>query len=244
MNRLTALTAPPLFLRPHLYGVRRQALGEILSAHGLPSYRAAQLFTWVYRKHRRDPAEMTDLPQTLRRELDQICDVALPKVASVQSTRDGNTHKFVLALADGARVECVSMRTPRRLTFCLSSQVGCALKCSFCATGLMGLERNLTPQEIVAQVLHMGDFHGWSDDRFNLVFMGMGEPLANYRHVVDAIHILHDPARLEPRRAADHGLDQRARATDPRARRARSAARARGVAPRHHRRASRSSWCR
>ena len=196
MNRLTALTAPPTISRPHLYGVRRQALGEILSAHGLPSYRAAQLFTWVYRKHRRDPAEMTDLPQTLRRELDQICDVALPKVASVQSTRDGNTHKFVLALADGARVECVSMRTPRRLTFCLSSQVGCALKCSFCATGLMGLERNLTPQEIVAQVLHMGDFHGWSDDRFNLVFMGMGEPLANYRHVVDAIHILHDPYGL------------------------------------------------
>ena len=72
------------------------------------------------------------------------------------------------------------MRTERRLTLCLSSQVGCALKCSFCATGLMGLKRNLSADEIVAQVIAMGDFHGWRDDRFNLVFMGMGEPLANY----------------------------------------------------------------
>src|SRR5690349_16203380 len=101
------------------------------------------------------------------------------------------THKFVLELEDRARVETVSMRTERRLTFCLSSQVGCALGCTFCATGRMGLERNLKPQEIVAQVLRMGDFHAWKDPRFNIVFMGMGEPLANYDAVVDAIRILH-----------------------------------------------------
>jgi 23S rRNA (adenine2503-C2)-methyltransferase len=88
------------------------------------------------------------------------------------------------------------MRTARRLTFCLSSQVGCALKCAFCATGLMGLERNLRPEEIVAQVAIMGDFHRWQDDRFNLVFMGMGEPLANYAAVLQAIRILHDPRGL------------------------------------------------
>src|SRR5260221_6942096 len=123
---------------------------------------------------------MTDVRAVLRRELPGWFDLALPSLASVHASPDGLTHKFVLALTDNARVECVSMRTERRLTFCLSSQVGCALKCTFCATGLMGLMRNLTAAEIVAQVLVMGDFHQWKDDRFNLVFMGMGEPLANY----------------------------------------------------------------
>jgi len=138
---------------------------------------------------------MTNLPAALRRGLDGVCDLALPQ-ASVLETADRQTHKFVLFLPDGARVECVSMRTPRRLTLCLSSQVGCALKCSFCATGLMGLKRNLLPGEIVAQVVAMGDFHHWRDERFNLVFMGMGEPLANYGAVLAAIRILHDPYGL------------------------------------------------
>jgi 23S rRNA (adenine2503-C2)-methyltransferase len=88
------------------------------------------------------------------------------------------------------------MRTPRRLTFCISSQVGCALKCSFCATGLMGLKRNLQSHEIVAQVMAMGDFHGWQDDRFNIVYMGMGEPLANLPAVTESVRILHDERGL------------------------------------------------
>jgi 23S rRNA (adenine2503-C2)-methyltransferase len=121
-----------------------------------------------------------------------VCTLRLPEVESVHATRDGDTHKFVLALEDGARVECVSMRTERRLTLCLSSQVGCALRCAFCATGLMGLRRHLRPEEIVAQVIAMGDFHGWEDERFNLVFMGMGEPLHNYRGTMEAVRILHD----------------------------------------------------
>src|SRR5439155_6325447 len=136
------------------------------------------------------------LPRGLRGSLGAICDLALPHAASVHSTPDGSTHKFVLELRDGRRVECVSMRAPRRLTFCLSSQVGCALKCSFCATGLMGLKRNLRPEEIVAQVVAMGEFLGWQDDRFNLVFMGMGEPLANYESVMRAIRVLHEPRGL------------------------------------------------
>jgi 23S rRNA (adenine2503-C2)-methyltransferase len=114
----------------------------------------------------------------------------------VHASGDGRTHKFVVALDDGSRVECVSMRTERRLTFCLSSQVGCALKCAFCATGLMGLKRNLTAAEIVAQIVVMGDFHGWRDDRFNLVYMGMGEPLANVEPVLESIRIVHDPHGL------------------------------------------------
>jgi 23S rRNA (adenine2503-C2)-methyltransferase len=88
------------------------------------------------------------------------------------------------------------MRTERRLTFCVSSQVGCALRCAFCATGLMGLKRNLGAGEIVTQVVAMGDFHRWNDERFNIVFMGMGEPLANYDAVIDAVRILRDERGL------------------------------------------------
>jgi 23S rRNA (adenine2503-C2)-methyltransferase len=88
------------------------------------------------------------------------------------------------------------MRTPKRLTFCISSQVGCALGCTFCATGLMGLKRNLKAHEIVAQVMAMGEFHGWRDDRFNIVYMGMGEPLANLAAVAESIRVLHDERGL------------------------------------------------
>src|SRR5205085_3670356 len=181
---------------PSFYGLARPELTERLAERGLPSYRAEQLFSWVYRKRHRTPDGMSNLPGELRARLGDLCDLGLPETSSVHRTRDGLTHKFVLGLADGARVECVSMRTERRLTFCLSSQVGCALKCSFCATGLMGLKRNLEPSEIVAQVLAMGDDHGWDDERFNLVFMGMGEPLANYDAVLSAIRILHEPRGL------------------------------------------------
>lgn len=178
---------------PNFYGLTRGLLVDRLAGQGIPPYRADQIFAWVYQKHHRSPAGMTNLPAPLRERLDSLCDLELPEVASVHGTRDGLTHKFVIALADRARVESVSMRTEKRLTFCVSSQVGCALKCSFCATGLMGLQRNLTAGEIVAQVVAMGDFHGWRDDRFNLVFMGMGEPLANYEPTMEAIRILHDP---------------------------------------------------
>jgi len=181
---------------PSFYSMTRQSLAERFAGRGFPAYRADQLFGWVYRKHHRTADGMSNLPAELRASLGELCDLALPRTASLLGTPDGHTQKFVLELSDGARVECVAMRTERRLTFCVSSQVGCALKCSFCATGLMGLKRNLRPDEIVAQVVAMGDFHGWRDDAFNIVFMGMGEPLANLPHVLDAIHILHDPHGL------------------------------------------------
>lgn len=187
LNRAQS-TAPPNF-----YGLSRAALAGRLGALGLPAYRADQIFAWVYRKHHRSPARMLNLPASLREALPGLCDLGLPRAADLRGTNDGLTHKFVLELADGKRVESVSMRTEKRLTFCLSSQVGCALGCTFCATGLMGLQRNLTAAETVAQVVVMGDFHRWRDDRFNLVFMGMGEPLANLDPVLEAIHILRDP---------------------------------------------------
>jgi 23S rRNA (adenine2503-C2)-methyltransferase len=189
---MTTVPSAATQTRPSFYGLSRAALRSVLEEAGVAPYRGDQLYSWVYRKHRRQAAEMTNLPAALRERLDELCDLSLPKVAQALATRDGLTHKFVLELADGARVECVSMRTERRLTFCLSSQVGCALKCAFCATGLMGLKRNLAAHEIVAQVLRMGDFHEWRDARFNIVMMGMGEPLANYEPTLEAIRILHD----------------------------------------------------
>jgi 23S rRNA (adenine2503-C2)-methyltransferase len=181
---------------PSFYALTRQSLAERFAERGFPAYRADQLFSWVYRKRHRTPDGMSNLPASLRASLTELCELALPRTASVLGTVDGHTQKFVLELYDGARVECVAMRTERRLTMCVSSQVGCALKCSFCATGLMGLKRNLQPDEIVSQVVAMGDFHGWRDDTFNIVFMGMGEPLANLPNVLAAIRILHDERGL------------------------------------------------
>ena len=186
----------PASAAPSFWGLSRPRLRRHVEGLGVPAFRAEQLYGWVYRRHVREPGRMSDLPAGFRRALPGILDLALPETASVHRSPDGATHKFVLRLADGARVEAVSMRTPRRLTFCISSQVGCALKCSFCATGLMGLVRNLQAHEIVAQVVAMGDFHAWGDERFNIVYMGMGEPLANLGPVSESLRILNDERGL------------------------------------------------
>jgi 23S rRNA (adenine2503-C2)-methyltransferase len=181
---------------PSLFALTRDELADAFVARDIPRYRADQVMGWVYSRRQRDPARMTNLPAALRTRLPGVVELSLPRVAEVFGTRDGATRKYVLDLSDGSRVECVAMRTPRRLTLCLSSQVGCALKCSFCATGLMGLKRNLRAEEIVGQVLVMGDAYDWQDQRFNLVFMGMGEPLANYDAVVRAVRVLTQPRGL------------------------------------------------
>ena len=193
---MTATPLPAPGETPSFYGLSRAGLADRLDGLGVARYRADQIFSWVYRKHHRTAAGMTNLPAELRERLAAVCALEPPRLASVHATKDQRTHKFVMQLHDGARVECVSMRTEKRMTYCISSQVGCALKCSFCATGLMGLERNLAADEIVAQVIAMGDHHGWRDERFNLVLMGMGEPLANYRAVVEALRILNDERGL------------------------------------------------
>jgi 23S rRNA (adenine2503-C2)-methyltransferase len=186
---------------PNFFGLTRERLAKLLAHHRLPPYRAQQLFQWVYRKRVEDPASMTNLPAELRERLGQLCRIERPAVASLLQSSDGLTHKFVLQLHDGVRVECVSMRTDRGLTYCLSSQAGCALACAFCATGLMGLKRNLRAEEIVGQVMVMEEYNRSAESRFNLVFMGMGEPLANLPAVTEAVGILHD----------SHGLDVGAR---------------------------------
>src|SRR2546422_7721997 len=116
MNQPATHISPPA--PPSFYSLDRSELSERLGLRGVASYRADQLFSWVYRKHLRRAEGMANLPADLRRGLDQVCDLALPEVASVRSTGDGQTHKFVLRLPDHAEVECVSMRSDRRLTLC------------------------------------------------------------------------------------------------------------------------------
>ena len=181
---------------PHLYGLTSDELGDLLVAHGHERFRAFQVLDWVYKKRVLDPDQMRNLSRSLRETLTQIVRFDLPAPEEVRVSPDQDAVKFALRLDDATRVESVAMRSRRGVTLCLSSQAGCGMGCVFCATGQMGLVRNLGPEEIVGQVESMLDATGWQDPGFHLVFMGMGEPLANYASVLHAIRILHDPAGL------------------------------------------------
>lgn len=174
---------------------------------GLPAFRAKQVSTHYFERFVADPAEMTDLPKAGREEI--VSGLMPPLLTSVKTlvADGGNTLKQVHRLHDGALVESVIMRYPGRVTMCISSQAGCGMNCPFCATGQEGLTRNLSTAEIVEQVvagarlLRSGELPGLEEeDRehplrvSNVVFMGMGEALANYRRAIDAIKRLTAPA--------------------------------------------------
>jgi 23S rRNA (adenine2503-C2)-methyltransferase len=167
-----------------------EELGEAFAADGLQPYRAGQIARWVYGRGVRDFALMTDLGVALRNRLAEAWSTRALGLDSVHASRDG-TRKLVLETQEGARLEAVIIPEERRRTVCVSSQLGCSLDCSFCATGRMGLGRNLRPEEIVDQVLLANEILAGDDERVsNVVFMGMGEPLLNLRNVVRAIHTL------------------------------------------------------
>jgi len=155
-------------------------------AAGHPRYRADQIADWVYRKSITDPARMSNLPRTLTGGFD----ILTSQVAKRRTSKDGTT-KLLLTLADGSHVETVLIPDRRRKTACLSTQVGCAMGCTFCASGLGGLRRNCTCGEILQQILHLQ--HACGTKVTNVVFMGMGEPLANFNQTVKALRALTDP---------------------------------------------------
>lgn len=130
-----ASTPLPAFRSPQLLRLQPWPLADCFGELGVPRYRADQVFSWVYQKRMRDALDMMNLPAALCSQLTSLCDLALPGTPKVFASSDGMTHKFVLHLQDGARVEAVSMRTEKRLTLCVSSQVGCALKCSSAPPG-------------------------------------------------------------------------------------------------------------
>jgi 23S rRNA (adenine2503-C2)-methyltransferase len=178
-----------------------QALREVFAARGVERWRADQVAGWLYARGVEEVAAMTDLSRELREELADSWEVRALEVEHEQHSVDG-TLKAVLRAADGARVEAVAIPEEARNTVCLSTQVGCPLACSFCATGALGFTRNLSTAEIVDQLCRMRELCGPERPVTNLVFMGMGEPLLNLPAVLGAVRLFVHPKAfgLAPRR--------------------------------------------
>jgi 23S rRNA (adenine2503-C2)-methyltransferase len=176
-------------------------LEQFLVERGEERFRASQIFAWVYKRGVFDYQEMSNLPKGLRSALEDQLIFRTPRAVERHRSGDG-TEKFVLELEDRRRIESVFIPDTPGITLCVSSQVGCAMGCAFCLTGKMGLVRNLTAGEVVAQVRVLVLALGLLDTRFNIVLMGMGEPLHNYDETMKALRILNEESGLavSPRR--------------------------------------------
>ncbi len=179
----------------NLFGLDREQLRAVFAERGEKPYRADQVMQWIYRRGKDSFDEMSNISKELRTKLAQWFTIRTPELMAEQVSQDG-TRKWVLRLDGGNAIETVYIPEEGRATLCISSQVGCAMDCSFCSTAQQGLNRNMTTAEIIAQVWFAartlgGDFQ---NERVisNIVFMGMGEPLANYNAVLPAIRILLD----------------------------------------------------
>lgn len=178
--------------------VTKRLLGDLslaelsaqLEALGEPDYRARQIFKWVYQKGISDWDEATDLPRSLRQKLEALFDLRPFELETCYDSRDG-TQKFVFRLKDNNFIETVLIPSGERRTLCLSTQVGCKFRCVFCASGLPGFIRNLSPAEITGQILFAR--HDLEFSLTNFVFMGMGEPLDNFFSLAKAIEIMNSP---------------------------------------------------
>lgn len=185
--------------KPMLRGMDLEEMTRLLAELEEPAFRAKQLFDWVHRKQAAELGEMHNLGRALLEKLRTRCTVGALSLEQRQISRDG-TEKFLFRLGDGQLIECVLMRyrgdrSKQRDTLCVSSQAGCAMGCTFCATGQRGLARNLSAGEIVGQVYEVNRLlaaEGESMPVGNVVFMGMGEPLCNWTEVRRAIDLLHD----------------------------------------------------
>lgn len=182
-----------------LRGMNLEEMTELLKELGQPAFRAKQIFGWIHEKQVSQIAEMHNLGKNLIGVLEENCFISTPIMERRQVSKDG-TEKFLLRFSDGNCVECVLMRyrgdrAKQRNTLCISSQVGCAMGCTFCATGQSGFTRNLTAGEILSQVYEVNRLlmmEGDDKQIGNVVFMGMGEPLNNLQQVLKAIYLLND----------------------------------------------------
>jgi 23S rRNA (adenine2503-C2)-methyltransferase len=180
----------------NLLGLPRADLEEFVAARlGAKPFRARQLMKWIYRRGAADFATMSDLAKDFRAQLETVARISVPQIVTEQVSNDG-TRKWMLRMDEVQGIETVYIPEPARGTLCISSQVGCAMDCSFCATAQQGFNRNLSVAEIVGQVWlanrELAAAPGASRRITNIVFMGMGEPLANYRNVVPAMRIFMD----------------------------------------------------
>ena len=178
--------------RSNLVGLLPSELEDLAVSLGASRYRGRQIATWIYRKGAVKLEAMSDLPKDLRKQLAESHEIGLPDLERATPSQDGS-RKLVFRLADDRRVSAVLMPDDGRITLCLSTQVGCGYACVFCLTGTMGLDRNLTAGEIVGQLLAANTLLGDEGRVTHVVFMGMGEPLANYASLVAALRIMIDP---------------------------------------------------
>ncbi len=181
--------------KPNLLGLPRTRLEAFFAARGEPRFRACQVMKWIHKRGITDFAAMTDLSLGLRADLIETAEIRIPECVTEQSSSDG-TIKWLLRLDDENAIETVFIPEPERGTLCVSSQVGCALDCTFCSTARQGFNRNLSAAEIIAQLWFARQaLRSKHDDRAavtNVVLMGMGEPLLNFDNVVDAMRLMID----------------------------------------------------
>ena len=177
--------------KENLIGMNIKEMDKFMQKIGEHGYRANQLFNWIYKKRITSFNQMTNFSKSLRSLLNNIAEIGLIKLVKINSTPNNHTKKFLFQLKDGFCLESVFMIEGKRRTACLSTQVGCALNCDFCATGKMGFKRNLSTGEIVDQLLFIQ--RHLDSDISNVVLMGMGEPFLNYDNVIAACEIFsHD----------------------------------------------------
>ncbi len=180
-----------------VHSLSLQDFAKLLSQEGEKPFRAKQIFHWIYEKKVCDWDQMTDLNKSLRSCLKEKFATSVLKQRSQEVSKDEETIKFLWELSDGKLVESVLICSKERRTVCVSSQVGCPVRCAFCASGKEGLLRNLSEAEIFEQVYQIDLFlHSKGERVSHVVFMGMGEPFENYDNVLKAIHLLNDPMRL------------------------------------------------
>jgi 23S rRNA (adenine2503-C2)-methyltransferase len=171
-------------------------LERFIASFGKERYRSIQILRWLYQKGVQAIDEMTNLSKNFRQELKRVCTISTLHPLRVEEARDG-TKKFLFPLEDGNHIESVLLPDKKRLTLCLSTQVGCALGCQFCLTGKSGWKRDLTSSEILNQILTIRETLADRTSITNVVLMGMGEPLANYENVLKAIELMLHPDALK-----------------------------------------------
>ncbi len=183
-----------------LYNLTLAQLTDFVKSLGLPAFRAGQIFQWLYRPHISDFEQMSNLSKELRATLTDCASFERLTLANREQSED-LTVKYAFKLQDGAVIESVLIPEENRHTLCISSQVGCAMGCGFCLTGAMGFKRNLTPAEIVGQIVKITEelpkMFGKDSRINNLVFMGMGEPLANFENLLAALEIITEQSGLD-----------------------------------------------
>lgn len=179
----------------HLLEPTPETLAAWLKEHGHPAYRAKQVHKWIFERRAATFADMTDLPKQLREDLAKEFGLWTSQIVRHSKADDG-TEKLLLQLEDGGRIECVLLRDGTRRSICISSQVGCAMGCVFCASGLDGVDRNLTTGEILEQMLLLQRLLPAEERLSHIVVMGMGEPLANLDRLLPALDAATSPEGL------------------------------------------------